>query len=331
MIIVIVFSCIKGVAGNSYTKVLDKLKNSSETLRKNLLILIDIGDLADSIEYLRLVGEVVTRCGDSRIVVATSSGGGAFTDKPVWKRILSTISLYKPCRMLNFSHNEVNQYLKKSEADVRNMKKIKQLTCYNPYLLQLLWHHGSMAESRFHYFSNLYQVKHVNSIVKDMGIYESLPHFCRQNLKSLYDWGCKADNEIPSDIDELPKFTTSWGAHHHILCYQKSVDGNKFAVLTALPCFNMLLTEIISKLSESESIPDVPLVHGFIYEDQYFNMVTSTSSIAVHSETKAMTVEISFVSNKEVKKDMKLGVLYHSRYTYPIIDGIGYLKVDGTP
>ena len=63
-------------------------------------------------------------------------------------------------------------------------------------------------------------------------------------------------------------------------------------MLTALPCFNMLLKEIISKLSDGESIPDVPLVHGFIYEDQYFNMVTSTSSIAVHSETKAMTEEI---------------------------------------
>ena len=331
VIIVIVFSCIKGVAGNSYTTVLDKLKNLSETLRKNLLILIDIGDLADSIDYLRLVREVVTRCGDSKIVVATSSGGGAFTNKPVWRQIFSMISVYKTCRMLNFSHNEVNQYLKDSKADVSNMEKIKQLTCYNPYLLKLLWHHGLMAESSFHRFSYLYQVKHVNSIVKDMGIYESLPHFCRQNLKSLYDWGCKADNEIPSDINELPKFSTSWAAQHHILCYQKSVDGKKFVVLTALPCFNMLLTEIISKLSESQSIPDVPLVHGFFYEDQFFSMVTSPTSIAVHSETKAMTVEISCVSTEEIKEDMSLGVLYHLRYTYPIIDGIGYLKVNETP
>ena len=162
------------------------------------------------------------------------------------------------------------------------MKIFKQLTCYNPYLLQLLQHHGSTAESRFHYFSNIYQTKHVNSIVKDMEMYQSLPQFCREKLQSLYDWGCKADNDIPSDIAQLPEFTTSWGAQHHILYYQKCDDGNKFSVLTALLCFNMLLKEIISKLSNGESIPYVPLVHGFIYEDQYFNMVTSTSSIAVH-------------------------------------------------
>ena len=58
--------------------------------------------------------------------------------------------------------------------------------------------------------------------------------------------------------------------------------------------------------------------------------IMNFTSIVGYSGTKSMTVEITIVQSQEVVKDMKLGVLYHLRYTYPVIDG-GYLNVNGTP
>ena len=44
-----------------------------------------------------------------------------------------------------------------------------------------------------------------------------------------------------------------------------------------------------------------------------------------------MIIPVTRVLNQEViEKDMKSGVLYHLRYTYPVIDGIACLKVEGT-
>lgn len=44
-----------------------------------------------------------------------------------------------------------------------------------------------------------------------------------------------------------------------------------------------------------------------------------------------MRVEISCVLAETDIKVLKLGILYHLRYTYPVIDMVGYLKVEDSP
>ena len=46
------------------------------------------------------------------------------------------------------------------------------------------------------------------------------------------------------------------------------------------------------------------------------------------TKTGEMIIPVTRVLNQEVvEKDMKSGILYHLRYTYPVIDGIGWFVV----
>ena len=93
----------------------------------------------------------------------------------------------------------------------------------------------------------------------------------------------------------------------------------------------MLFREIVEKIYNSETIPDVPLVHGFVYELYYVNQMKlrKTMSMKGHSESKI--VDSKEVSDVDVIAELLLGTLYHLKYTYPVIDAVGYLEVDGIP
>ena len=93
----------------------------------------------------------------------------------------------------------------------------------------------------------------------------------------------------------------------------------------------MLFREIVEKIYNSETIPDVPLVHGFVYELYYVNLMKlrKTMSMKGHSESKI--VDSKEVSDVDVIAELLLGTLYHLKYTYPVIDAVGYLEVDGVP
>ena len=66
--------------------------------------------------YLERVCAVVASCGQSRIVVATTSGEGAFSKNSMWNRLLSLVVKFKPCRLLNFSECEVKLYFKRVKS-----------------------------------------------------------------------------------------------------------------------------------------------------------------------------------------------------------------------
>ena len=93
----------------------------------------------------------------------------------------------------------------------------------------------------------------------------------------------------------------------------------------------MLFREIVEKIYNSETIPDVPLVHGFVFELYYVNQMKlhKTMSMKGHSESKI--VDSKEVSDVDVIAELLLGTLYHLKYTYPVIDAVGYLEVDGVP
>jgi len=54
----------------------------------------------------------------------------------------------------------------------------------------------------------------------------------------------------------------------------------------ALPCLHFMLREIINVLMQCDSIPDVPLVHGFIYEQRIPRIIMvgrdSTKVLGIH-------------------------------------------------
>ena len=84
------------------------------------------------------------------------------------------------------------------------------------------------------------------------------PQFCvKENF-----YICKAIEAVLISQDTLKEFNDSWGAVEHIL-YYRIVDNKTFTVHCALPCFDRLLKEIMDKLAEFNSIPDMPTVKAF--------------------------------------------------------------------
>ena len=54
-----------------------------------------------------------------------------------------------------------------------------------------------------------------------------------------------------------------------------------------------------------------------------------TMSVKGHSENKI--VDIKHICDVDVITELLLGTLYHLKYTYLVIDAVGYLEVDGFP
>ena len=52
-------------------------------------------------------------------------------------------------------------------------------------------------------------------MVADVKMYEDLTVFYKDKFQELYEWGCKAENGISSDVAEST-FSMSWGAQNHI-------------------------------------------------------------------------------------------------------------------
>lgn len=326
----------------SYEQVETKLKKLSDKLKEGIMILIDIGTLSWSKEnraYLKHVSQILINCYESKIVIAVTSGDGmcAKLDDTDWLQIKNLTSHYAAHELLNFSEAEATLYLEERKKykdvgiDTENMKTIKRLTCYNPYLLNLLSHHGLMYRSRFYALSHDYIRRHVNSIFMDLKVFSELQAFCRDHMDSLYHWGYKADNEIPTDLAQLRQFINSWGAKQYILYEQ--INKEHFFVINALPCLNLLLQEVTHRITEGqESIPDVPSVKGFAYEEKYFKQFVGGSvSLVGRNETTTVRATVAGVLNQEViNENLVVGSLYHVKFTYPVIDGVGCLRVDGS-
>lgn len=309
----------------------EKLASLSREMKDNLLILIDIADTKD--EYLQLVHRIMVDCHNSKIAIATSSGFGHYLNNRIWQSIMSySQGGYKRCRLLNFGEEEVLQFIKGTKVEAVHLETIKRLTYYNPYLLNLLCLNGIGLESDYYDMSDTYLINHVHAVVSDIQKYSGgLPRFCMNMFEQFYDWGCKADIGRSNSLKTLSVFRKSWGAKEHILYYKVFPKNETFIVMCALPCLHMLLKEIAETIYNSKTIPDVPIVHGFVYELHYVNQMKlhKTMSVKGHSESKI--VNIKEVCEVDVIAELLLGTLYHLKYTYPVIDAVGYLEVDGVP
>ena len=100
LIIVVAF---QGIARDSSTNVLDKLKSLSIRLKLELMILIDIGYLdKGSFEcYLKFVCDVVANCDQSRVFIAATSGDGGFSQSRTWNQLHTLTRKFKPQCLYN--------------------------------------------------------------------------------------------------------------------------------------------------------------------------------------------------------------------------------------
>ena len=86
----------------------------------------------------------------------------------------------------------------------------------------------------------------------------------------------------------------------------------------------MLLKEIAETIFDSSALELVD-VHGFMYELHYVRTLRNVKSMALRD----VEIIIDAVEDSTEIKKLPAGILYHLRYTYPVIDAIGYLKVNG--
>ena len=66
------------------------------------------------------------------------------------------------------------------------------------------------------------------------------------------------------------------------------------------------------------------LIQGFIYEQNFFNFTSAQRTLAVQTETIITDYNVPQVLRAEPQ--MIVGKLYHLAFTYPVIDGVGYLE-----
>ena len=102
------------------------------------------------------------------------------------------------CRILNFSTDEVKLYLAESQC-MANLQ-VQDLTNYNPYLVSLFSFQYLPTEHDYAPMALEFMLKHVLSIVNDMKTLGTLARFCVEEVKKLYEWGCKAENNMASPI-----------------------------------------------------------------------------------------------------------------------------------
>ena len=100
----------------------------------------------------------------------------------------------------------------------------------------------------------------------------------------------------------------------------------------ALPWFDRLFKEIMDKLAKFNNIySDVPMVKDF-----FMNVTVSLTRFQLEEGLTVKyrsgvekKIEISSLSFSELITQLELGKLLHLRYTYPVIDAVGYLCVGG--
>ena len=91
----------------------------------------------------------------------------------------------------------------------------------------------------------------------------------------------------------------------------------------------MLLNEIANAVFSE--VPNIPVVHGIFYEHKFINRMKRFEPITVEGLTEVRSIRIRGVSYTEMIKDLPVGYLYHLKFTYPVIDAVGYLEVDQIP
>ena len=302
-----------------------KLAKESKTHKGDLLILIDITQT--DLKYLNLVQDILIYCNSSKIVVATTSGSGYYKNTRIWNGIINYCTpAYSKCALLNFSEEEVKCFKKGTKIESEPLQKIKKVTNFNPYLLHFLSVFGAKEDSEFHAFSSAYLTEYINDVIEDVKESNGLPKFCEKQFQSFYEWGCRAATGNASAITTLPEFTESWGAKEQILYYKR--DGDNFYAMSSLPRLDLLLTEITNTIILE--LPDVAIVHGFLYEQKFIMKMRRCEPITVEGLTEVRLIRIRGVRYTEIITDLTEGFLYHLKFTYPVIDAVGYLSVNET-
>lgn len=73
----------------------------------------------------------------------------------------------------------------------------------------------------------------------------------------------------------------------------------------------------------------VLVVRGAYYKNKFINMVKMDNSFTVWNETTIMNCRVRSVANQKViSTEIKVGILYSWRFTYPVINCVGCLHVN---
>jgi len=258
------------------------------------------------------------------LVVAASSGQGYFSLTKSVQSFLNLINRYKRCTLLNFTKEEVELYIKiYNGGPFTHAEDLNKITCFNPYLISLY----VSSNEDFPTTSGHYIEKFISSLFGDIERYGNLQTFCQIQFQDLYTWLCKADNGIICNNNALVEFKRSFAARSYILFYRMT-SVSEFKVVHSLPCSNLLCREVTGhymKLPLPLCVSDVPIIKGFYYEDIFFAQVMRDGFVNVKLGDEIKRYTVNHVLSDKCDSAM-IGVLYHLNYTYPVIDGVGYLK-----
>ena len=97
-----------------------------------------------------------------------------------------------------------------------------------------------------------------------------------------------------------------------------------FEVHCALPCLSIFIREIANKCKSQTTIPDVPIVNGFVYEQKCVNAIRAEVKIIVRRPGVITAYDVVELDGN--LEELLVGVVYHLRFTYPVIDYVGYLQ-----
>jgi len=207
----------------------------------------------------------------------------------------------------------------------RKMLNVRGLTHYNPYLVNLYTKH---EQQNFSTMASAYTRSHLESIFISSKIYKHLEKSRDTFIRDLYKWALVCDNHITCDYEEHDKFIESF-PYQVGLFYFRKPNKQQFTVHCTFPCLFTLINEILSASLSQDQIMSIPIVQRFLYEDHFFTDFTSTMRLVVLTADGNAKYLFTGLLKAESGLSLEVGPLYHLRYTYPVIDGVGYARLEG--
>jgi len=264
------------------------LKNLSVTLKERLLILVDMGTLSTlKSEYIAKITKVINSAFRSKVVIALSSGMGAFISsksRNFWQRLFESAD--SVCEFSHFGRKEVKLYMRTYSLIVagkinkdeikRKMANVKVLTHYNPYLINLYTKH----ELNFHTMASAYIRNHLESVLISSKTRKHLEKSREAYIQDLYKWAVICDNHVKCDIEELCKFKESFSCQVGLFYFQK-INAQQYTVCCTFPCLFTLINEVLCDSLSQDQLSNIPIVQGFLYEDHFFSAFMRTAYFKV--------------------------------------------------
>ena len=259
-----------------------------------------------------------------KMIFAMTSGLGMYLPSRYWHlhEYFSLMYAIYQCRFTIFEESEAKLYIQYFKHNCSmSINIIKSLTNFNPYYLSRINESQSEHENKGRIKAEV--STHFMELVKNID-QNDLCSFMLPKLEGAQKWFYKASNGIPLSQEEYEEFLGSWTYAQHLCDYTKREE--EWVLIYPLPLSEAKLIHELAKVKKSYTLPQNPVVDGYVFEEQMFVLLNNTKSLEIFTYVP-MSFSLSYVCKQNtVLEHMDKSVLYFLRYKHPVVDAVGILQ-----